>query len=223
MSGQVARTIVRHRYVRAGKRMQRRLWDALRYMEQRPLGRDEHPGDRQLFTAHAEGLARAEARALILEHASRRVAYHRLILSPGAPVSDLRHWTRLVLADLAHFRRQDLHWVAAIHRNTEHPHIHLLLAGTGAPLSGGGQALPVLLRRDDLACLREAGDRHGRDLVRADQALEQAIQAELDLLEGQGSPQAHALAEEGGPAYQYLRAAPKRHGPPGREATQGRE
>lgn len=222
MSGRGERTIVRHRYVPAGRRMQRRLWDALRYMEQRPLGKEEDPADRQIFTAHTEGLARSDARALILEHASRRVAYHRLILSPGVPVTDLQHWTRLVLADLGRYRHQDLHWVAVIHRNTAHPHCHLLLAGTGASLPGGGRPLPVFLRRDDLAYLREAGDRQARDMTRADQVLEQAVAAELDLLAGLGRALAHALAEEGAPAHQHLQAPQERFGPPGRDATRGR-
>src|SRR5690242_14184092 len=118
-------TVVRHRYVRTGKGMKSKLWDALRYMQLRPLGQDEHPSNRELFTARTEGLSRYEARALLMEHADRRVAYHRLILSPGVPVDNLQRWTRLVMADLARHLGQELHWVAVAHRNTAHSHVHL--------------------------------------------------------------------------------------------------
>src|SRR6185437_13006035 len=101
MTRQVRSTVARHRYIRGVPGLKGKLWDALHYMQCRPLGEDEQAADRILFTARTEGLSRQEARTLILEHAGRRVAYHRLILSPGESVADTRRWTRLVLADLS--------------------------------------------------------------------------------------------------------------------------
>lgn len=49
MSERAQGAVVRHRYVRAGARAQGKLAHALRYMQQRPLGDDEH---------HAHALAR---------------------------------------------------------------------------------------------------------------------------------------------------------------------
>lgn len=177
MRRQTRHTVVRHRYVRAGQGAKGKLWDALRYMQYRPLGQDEQLSDRRLFTARTDGISRDEARALLLEHAGKRVAYHRLILSPGAPVEDLQRWTRLVMADLSRHLGQDLHWVAVAHRNTAHPHVHLLLAGTGERLPGGGRSLPVFLAADEYAVLRVAGDRHARDLVREERDLEEAVRS----------------------------------------------
>lgn len=223
MSSQVRRTVVRHRYVRAGKGMQRKLWDALHYMQHRPLGEDEQPSDRWLFTARTEGLSRHEARALLFEHASRRVAYHRLILSPGVPVEDLQRWTRLVMADLSRHLGQELHWVAATHHNTAHPHVHLLLASTGERLPGGGRALPVFLGTDEYAVLRDAGDRHGRDLAREDRDLEEAMRVELDLMMvGLVRALAHELGDEGFQGHKHLADQHERRGAPGRDATRGR-
>jgi hypothetical protein len=214
---------VRHRYVRAGKGTKGKLWDALRYMQQRPLGEDEQPSDRALFTARTEGLSRHEARAVLLEHAGRCVAYHRLILSPGVPVEDLQRWTRLVMADLARHLGQELHWVAAAHHNTAYPHVHLLLAGTGERLPGGGRALPVRLGPDAYNVVRDAGDRHGRDLARADRDLAEAIRTELDLL---AAGLARALAQEPGDdgfeVHKHLAEQHERRGAPGRDATRGR-
>ena len=223
MSGQARRTVVRHRYIRAGADTGGKLWDALHYMEHRPLGRDERPGDRQLFTAGAGRLSRQEARALLLEHAGRRVAYHRLILSPGAPVADLQRWTRLVMADLSRHLGQDLHWVAAAHRNTGHPHVHLLVAGTGERLIDDGRSPRVLLRPEEYAVLRESGDRHGREMAREDRDLEEAGRDELDLLlAGLVRAVAQELGDEGAQTHKHLAEAHERRGAPGRDATRGR-
>jgi hypothetical protein len=216
-------TVVRHRYVRAGARMQGKLWDALSYMQHRPLGQDEQPTDRQLFTARTAGLSRQEARALLMEHAGRHVAYHRLILSPGAPVEDLQRWTRLAMADLSRHLGQELHWVAVAHRNTAHPHVHLLLAATGERLPGGGRPFPVFLAADEYALLRAAGDRHGRALAHEERELDNAVRAEMDLLVvGLVRALAHELADEGVPTHRHLLDEHERRGAPGRDATRGR-
>lgn len=223
MSKRARRTVVRHRYVRAGSGVKGKLWDALRYMQQRPLGRDEEERARRLFTAHSEGLTRAEARALILEHAGRRVAYHRLILSPGLPVQDLQRWTRLVIADLSAHLNQELHWVAVVHRNTAHPHVHLLLAGEGERLIDDGRAPHILLRADEYAVLRESGERRARELAREERGPEEAVRAELvALLAGLPRALAHELADDGVQTHKHLIEHHEQRGAPGRDAMRGR-
>jgi len=223
MTRKVRSTVARHRYVRGVTGLRGKLWDALHYMQCRPLGEDEQAADRILFTSRTEGLSRQEARALILEHAGRRVAYHRLILSPGESVEDMRRWTRLVLADLSRHLHQDLHWVAVVHRNTAHPHVHVLVAGRGERLSGEGRAAAVLLRPDEYEVLRESGDHHGRDLARAECSLDEAIRTELDReMTGLLRTLADALADEGIQTHKHLLGQGERRGPPGRDATRGR-
>jgi hypothetical protein len=198
MSGQIRGTVVRHRYVCAERRTPERLRDALHYMQERPLDRDEHAVDRRLFTAHTDGLSRQEAQARLIEHTGRRVAYHRLILSPDGPVADLSRWTRLVLTDLARRRGQELYWVAVAHRNTAHPHVHVLVGGTGTRRRGLARPADLILRPDDYALLRAAGDRHGREAARAERSLEEVIRAELDReVAGLLRALADALTEEG--------------------------
>jgi len=137
--------------------------DALHYMQTRPLDNGERPEDRHFFGPERDGGSWREARAEILDHATEQVAFHRLILSPGPdqPVADMREWTRMVLDDLADTLGQQLHWVAVIHRNTDHPHAHVLLAGGG---ERAGELRPVLLYKAQYAMVRASGDRSATHL-----------------------------------------------------------
>jgi len=167
------RTVVTGRYVAGGKKARGKspagqAQDALHYMQTRPLDNGERPEDRHFFGPERDGGSWREARAEIMDHATEQVAFHRLILSPGPdqPVADMREWTRMVLDDLADTRGQTLHWVAVVHRNTDHPHAHVLLAGGG---EHAGELRPVLLYRAQYAVVRAAGDRsadHLRGLER---------------------------------------------------------
>jgi hypothetical protein len=163
------RTYANGRYVAGGKRAKGkspagRAYDALRYMQMRELGPGERPEDRRFFGAVGEGGSWAAARQIIMEHATARVAYHRLILSPGQEVGDMQEWTHMVMDDLADRLGQELHWVAVVHRNTEHPHVHILIAGGG---ERDEELYPVVLRREHYTLLRASGDRgaaHLREL-----------------------------------------------------------
>ncbi|MDP9372346.1 MAG: relaxase/mobilization nuclease domain-containing protein [Chloroflexota bacterium] len=103
---------------------------SIRYIEARPRGAEEPT--RELWTKDST-ISRADAYALIDAHHRHSVAAHRLILSPSAdtPPDDLRRMTREVLGRLEAARGQTLHWVATEHRNTTHPHVHVILAGSG--------------------------------------------------------------------------------------------
>jgi hypothetical protein len=62
--------------------------------------------------------------------AGRQRAMYRFVLSPadGRDV-DLRQLTRNTMGQLAKdVGTQDLRWIAAEHRNTAHPHVHILMA-----------------------------------------------------------------------------------------------
>jgi len=163
------RTVVTGRYVAggtraSGKSVAGQIYDALHYMQTRPLDHDERPEDRHFFGPERDSGSWREARAEILDHATEQVAFHRLILSPGPdqPVADMREWTRMVLDDLADTLGQQLHWVAVIHRNTDHPHAHVLLAGGG---ERAGELRPVLLYKAQYAVVRASGD-HSADHLR---------------------------------------------------------
>lgn len=155
------RTYANGRYVVGGRRAKgkspaRQAYDALRYMQMRELGPGERPEDRRFFGAVGEGGGWEVARQIIMDHATSRVAYHRLILSPGQEVGDMQEWTRMVMDDLSDRLDQELHWIAVVHRNTEHPHVHILIAGGG---ERDGVLHPVVLRREHYTLLRASGDR----------------------------------------------------------------
>ena len=173
MAAVTLRTVVTGRYVAGGKKGRGksaagRAYDALHYMQTRPLDNGERPEDRHFFEPEREGGSWREAREEIMEHATDRVAFHRLILSPGPdqPVADMREWTRMVMDDLSDTLGQQLHWVAVIHRNTDHPHAHVLIAGGG---ERDGELRPGLLYKGQYAMVRASGDRgaaHLRSLER---------------------------------------------------------
>ena len=134
----------------------------LRYLEHRRLDEShERPEDRHLFNQNRDHVERIEAVHDVMEHTSTRVHYHKLVLSPGTdePVEDYRQWTRAIMQDLEEYQRTTLHWYASYHANTDNPHVHVVLAGTGEDLHSGEQE-PVTLYRQDYDYLREWASEH---------------------------------------------------------------
>ena len=125
--------ILRHSYTRS----RATAHAALRYYHLRPRGDGEPP--RQFF-GPAGTLTRSEACRLLDQHqpAPGRYLAHRLMLSPSNTEcpDDLRAMTYRAMCGLAHARTRSLAWVAVEHRNTDQPHVHILLAGGGV---AGGQ------------------------------------------------------------------------------------
>jgi len=145
--------ILRHTYTRSRDTTRA----GLRYYQMRPRGQDEPP--RSIFGADGT-MTRDEAYRLLDAHQARGYLAHRLMLSPPEDMrpDDLRALTRHVMAELARDRRQALHWVAVEHRNTDHPHVHIVLAG------GAGDGRPRELRLDRADHTRIKED--GRDYCR---------------------------------------------------------
>jgi len=158
------RTFVEGRYVPAGPWAAQKIEDQVDHLKGsfRP---GEAREERTLFDAYGDVADRATARLLLTAAIGPKVVFHRLVLSPGArsgvgrPI-DLRTWTRLLLMDLGDRLGQRLVWVAAAHRNTDDPHIHVLLAGAAVRTRwpGAGTTTSVELRTPHYALLRERGD-----------------------------------------------------------------
>ncbi len=140
--------ILRHTYTRSRDTARA----GLRYYQMRPRGDDEPP--RSIFGRDGT-MTRDEAYRLLDQHQARGYLAHRLMLSPGADErpDDLRDLARHVMAELERDKEQRLHWVAVEHRNTAHPHVHIVLAG-GA---GAGPPRELRLDRADHARIREDG------------------------------------------------------------------
>jgi len=96
-----------------------------------------------------------------MEHTSHSVSYHKIVLSPSddEPVQDWREWTREVMADLEDEQGKEMHWYAVHHNNTEHEHVHVVIAGAGEDRETG-QEVAVKLYPQDYQQLRESGHEH---------------------------------------------------------------
>ena len=216
-------TVVTGRYVAGGTKGRGtsaagQAQDALHYMQTRPLDNGERPEDRHFFGPEQEGGSWREARAEILDHATNQVAFHRLILSPGPdqPVADMREWTRMVLDDLADTLGQQLHWVAVIHRNTDHPHAHVLLAGGG---ERAGELRPVLLYKAQYAVVRASGDRSADHLRGLEREQATAVHHRI----GHEERQAERASARAGAGKAGRVGAPGQVGRQGVEGHRGRE
>ena len=97
----------------------------LTYLQRDGTNRDGRPG--QLFdrpSDHADGRAFAERCEEDRHH-------FRFIVSPedAAQMSDLREFTRDLMAQAEADLATRLDWVAVTHHNTDNPHVHLLVRG----------------------------------------------------------------------------------------------
>src|SRR5437764_14753612 len=109
------RTVVKNRYQRTGPRAttpaahrgkpgtggRRSIGNALRYIQTRPLGQEERPEDRAFFDRDRDGVSRADAREHLAAQVTPGVAYHSMVLSPGAGAErlsrvEMQEWTRRV-------------------------------------------------------------------------------------------------------------------------------
>lgn len=147
--------ILRHTYTR--NRDTARA--GLRYYQMRPRGEGEPP--RSLFTK--EGVvSRAEAIQVLDVHQARSYLVHRLMLSPAVDeqLDDLQAFTRHVMNELEKKKGLSLHWVAVAHYNTDHPHVHVMLCGSGEDRQW--QRRGVWLDRADHARLKGDGREYCR-------------------------------------------------------------
>jgi len=85
----------------------------------------------------------------------RRRAVSRLVISPEHSRGlDLERLTRAAMASLAAETGGELQWIAAIHRNTPHHHIHLVVAGMHQEASGAYRRAAIAKPR--LAAMKQA-------------------------------------------------------------------
>lgn len=147
-------------YVR-GKGAGSRLGAHLKYIEHRARDELESRSDRRIFDKDEDVVSRRDAQADIMEHAHPHVAYHKMVLSPGQdePVPDWREWTRDVMSDLEARQGKELHWYAVAHQNTDNPHVHVVLAGSGENHETGEREV-VKMFAPDYQFLRESGHEH---------------------------------------------------------------
>jgi type IV secretory pathway VirD2 relaxase len=133
----------------------------LKYLEHRSRDDLERLEDRSIYSREDDDVERRAAVNDVMEHTSHSVSYHKIVLSPGddEPVQNWRAWTREVMADLEDEQGKDLHWYAVVHQNTDHPHVHVVVAGAGEDHETGLEEA-VKLYQEDYRQLRESGHEH---------------------------------------------------------------
>jgi len=166
----MAEVIIDGRYVPAGPWAADKIKSQVQHLKASFRTGERHE-ERTIFGPEGDVADQAEARAQLAAAIGPRVVFHRLILAPGPRyklqrVADLQHWTRLVLADLGRELGQRLTWVAAVHRNTDHPHVHVLLAGAAerARWPCNGQTAGVHLFRGHYTFLSERAAERAHEL-----------------------------------------------------------
>jgi hypothetical protein len=133
----------------------------LKYLEHRSRDEQESRGDRSIFSKEDDAVERRDVVNDVMEHTSHSVSYHKIVLSPSddEPMQDWREWTREVMADLEDEQGKEMHWYAVHHSNTEHEHVHVVIAGAGEDRETG-QEVAVKLYPQDYQQLRESGHEH---------------------------------------------------------------
>jgi type IV secretory pathway VirD2 relaxase len=154
--------IAKGKYIKGGAANQKAAGSQLKahfkYLEHRSRDELESREDRSLFSKYDDYVGRQEAAQDVMKHTSRSVSYHKILLSPGEdePVQDWKQWTRDVMADLEDAQGKELHWYAVHHSNTDHEHVHVVVAGAGEDHESGREKA-VKLYLDDYQQLRESG------------------------------------------------------------------
>jgi len=158
--------IVKSKYISARKvapgKASSALKSHLKYLQYRERGEHETREERHLFSKDNEHVDRQDVHADVMQREQAGdIYYHRLILSPSEdePVQDWHAWTRDVMHDLEQNQGKDIEWYATVHQNTDNPHVHVVLNGTGQDRETG-TAEPVTLSRQDFQVLRESGHDH---------------------------------------------------------------
>jgi hypothetical protein len=158
--------IVKSKHVRSSRVSQGQASSALsshlKYLQYRERDPEvEGRADRYLFNDQEDHVERRVAHGDLMGEPAGDIYYHRLILSPAhdEPVEDWREWTRAVMSDLEGHLGQDLDWYAVQHHNTDDPHVHVVLSGTGVDRETGREEA-VELTPQDFRYLRESGREH---------------------------------------------------------------
>jgi hypothetical protein len=141
--------------------------------------------DRKAFAAFAAGALEGSRPQLYRgrngEMQDRRRAVYRMVISPeNATGLDLRQLTAAAVSALERDGSGDLRWLAAIHRNTSHHHVHLVLAGMRPDGRGGFARVDITKPR--LSAMKTA---LGDEILR--QRAERAPSRELKQMTPQGA------------------------------------
>ncbi len=135
-----------------------RLEAHLKYIQYR--AGEEGEGPRTVFGETENTFALREAHGMILDQGRDGLRFHKIVISPAESerVGDWQAFTRQVMDDLGQRVGLKLTWCATVHENTDHPHVHIVLAGDGE--RADGQVVQARLYTPHYDYLRERAQWH---------------------------------------------------------------
>jgi len=125
----------------------------IKYIQHRP-GEDRGKGGRELFNDLDDNLDGKKVRKAIREQEDNKVVAHKLTLAPEINPEDKKAFTREIMHRLSSEKGLDLDWVATVHNNTNHHHIHVVVLGKDK------NGKDVRFDKDDYNRIKEYGDRY---------------------------------------------------------------
>jgi len=164
------KAVVKHSYLKGGKGVSKARAH-INYIQYRE-GEDRGKGPRQFFNEEKEPILGRDIKEKLLEQERNGVTMHKIILSPGVQSAELKDYTREMMDQLEREKGQKLDWYGIEHRNTDHPHVHVVVMGKD--LEGGR----VRLDLNDMKELRQWGNRY----LEREHQLERYLDREIDRL-----------------------------------------
>ncbi len=141
------------------KKAAARLKSHLKYLQDRQHYQErELAKDRHFFNDRSDYVDRCCIHQSIMHGRTGNVYHYCLLFSPAhdEPVNNWQQWTRAILHDLENRCGQTLNWYAIQHSPIDHPHIHVIVQGTGQDRETG-RARSVIFHAQDSAYLQERG------------------------------------------------------------------
>lgn len=118
--------VAKSSFLRRSPRSAKKIGDHVRYLEKRS-GRDRD--ERTFFDRSRVDIDRAEVTEHLIRSQGRQVGAHKIILSPGDNSVNLKEYARESMATLEKNLGFEIDWYAVEHRNTDHYHVHVIVAG----------------------------------------------------------------------------------------------
>ncbi len=168
-------SILKSRYVRneGKKRSQTALKKHLGYLQHREKGEIEKSQDRKFFTPDRTDLDYKDVYEEAKDLLGPTAAFHKFILSSGDNSVHLMDHAREVMKAWEEALGRSFHWWGIAHKNTDHYHEHIVLAG----LDKDGKR--VFLDSEALALLREISNRYLEKMREFDKDLDLRVEIKL--------------------------------------------
>lgn len=119
--------MVRHSYVKGVKGLARGRAH-INYIQFRK-GNEKEKHVRLFFNNEGESISGRQVQERLKQQERYGVQMHKLVLSPGVSTVDLKEYTRETMHEIGRHKGLKLDWYAVEHRNTDHPHVHVVVMG----------------------------------------------------------------------------------------------